>query len=193
MSQYLVATRKVALLVALAILTCLSSMTLAQSDPTRTIVENYLSAQRSLNWKAAASYIAPTDLAEFKKSCQAVFSGIPGLIDTTILRPTSFGKRTSAEIASADSVSYYAGIYTTVFELYPVMQEMFTNANNTILGSVNEGDTLKHFTCRAKTTAQQEKVNNIEIVTLQKVGGKWYVMAKRSLEQMVGLLRRSIR
>lgn len=193
MSLYFVALRKVSLLVPLAVLTCLSSMTLAQSDPTRTIVENYLAAQHKLDWKSAASYVAPAELAEFKKNCQAILSGIPGTIDTTIIRPSSFGKRTASEIASADSVSYYAGIYTTVFELYPVMREMFTNANNTILGSVNEGDTLRHFTCRAKTTAQQEKVNNIEIITLQKVGGKWYVMAKRSLEQMVGLLRRSIR
>lgn len=193
MSQYFIALRRVSLLVALAILTSLSSMTLAQSDPTRTLVENYLTAQRSLNWKSAASLIAPADLAAFKKDCQAVLSGIPGQIDTTILRPASFGKKAATEIASTDSVAYYAGIYTTIFELYPVMREMFTNANNTILGSVNEGDTLKHFTCRAKTTAQKEKVNNIEIITLQKIGGKWYVMAKRSLEQMVGLLRRSIR
>lgn len=193
MSQNLISLRKVLVFAALAVVMTIPASVSAQSDPARSVVEGYIAAQHRLDWKAAASYIAPTDLAEFKKTFQSIFAGIPGPIDTTILRPASFGKRNAADIASADSVSYFAGIFTTIFDLYPVMGEMATTATDSILGSVNEGDTLKHFLCRVNAKLQQEKISNIEVVSLQKIGGKWFVIAKRSIEQMANLMRRSIR
>ncbi len=193
MSQNLISLRKALVFAALAVVMTIPASVSAQSDPARSVVEGYIAAQHRLDWKAAASYIAPTDLAEFKKTFQSIFAGIPGPIDTTILRPASFGKRNAAEIASADSVSYFAGIFTTIFDLYPVMGEMATTATDSILGSVNEGDTLKHFLCRVNAKLQQEKISNIEVVSLQKIGGKWFVIAKRSIEQMANLMRRSIR
>lgn len=193
MSQNLISLRKALVFAALAVVMTIPASVSAQSDPARSVVEGYIAAQHRLDWKAAASYIAPTDLAEFKKTFQSIFAGIPGPIDTTILRPASFGKRNAADIASADSVSYFAGIFTTIFDLYPVMGEMATTATDSILGSVNEGDTLKHFLCRVNAKLQQEKISNIEVVSLQKIGGKWFVIAKRSIEQMANLMRRSIR
>lgn len=165
----------------------------AQSDPARAVVEGYVAAQHRLDWKTVASYISPADLSDFKKTFQSIFSSIPGPIDTTILRPFSFGKKSSAEIASADSVSYFAGVYSTVFALYPVMRDMATTARDSILGSVNEGDSMKHFVCRVTATAQKENLSNIEVVSVQKIGGKWYVMTKRSMEQMANLMRRAIK
>ncbi len=193
MSQYLIPFRKALVFVALAVLISIPAAASAQSDPARSVVEGYIAAQHRLDWKAAASYIAPADLAEFKRLFQSIFAGIPGPIDTTILRPASFGKKTAAEIASADSIAYFAGVFTTIFDLYPVMREMATTASDSILGSVNEGENMRHFLCRVNTTAQKEKISNIEVVSLQKIGGKWFVMAKRSIEQMANLMRRSIR
>jgi len=193
MSQNLIFLRIALVLAALAVAVSIPTSVSAQTDPARSVVEGYIAAQHRLDWKAAASYIAPTDLAEFKKTFQSIFAGIPGPIDTTILRPASFGKRNAADIASADSVAYFAGIFTTVFELYPVMRDMAGTSENKVLGSVNEGDTLKHFLCRVNARVQQESISNIEVISLQKAGGKWYVMIKRSMEQMANLVRRSIR
>ena len=193
MSKYLTSFRHTLLFAALAVVMSIPASASAQSDPARSVVEGYIAAQHRLDWKAAASYIAPTDLAEFKKTFQSIFAGIPGQVDTTILRPASFGKKAAADIASADSVSYFAGIFTTVFELYPVMRDMASTSSNTVLGSVNEGDTLKHFLCRVNAKVQQETISNIEVISLYKSGGKWYVMVKRSVEQMANLVRRSIR
>ncbi len=193
MSLYQMLTRQALIFAIVAVMSIMSASVSAQSDPARSVVEGYIAAQHRLDWKAAASYIAPTDLAEFKKTFQSIFAGIPGTIDTTILRPASFGKRNAADIASADSVSYFAGIFTTVFELYPVMRDMASTSENKVLGSVNEGDTLKHFLCRVNAKVQQETISNVEVISLYKSGGKWYVMVKRSMEQMANLVRRSIR
>lgn len=193
MSKYLNSRRQALVFAALAMVIFIPALASSQSDPARSVVEGYIAAQHRLDWKAVANYIAPTDLAEFKKTFQSIFAGIPGPVDTTILRPASFGKKTAADIASADSVSYFAGIFTTVFDLYPVMRDMASTSGNTVLGSVNEGDTLKHFLCRVNAKVQQESISNIEVISLQKIGGKWYVVVKRSMEQMANLVRRSIR
>lgn len=165
----------------------------AQTDPARTLVDTYIAAQHGMQWRTVAACIAPGEIGDFKRLFKSIFAAVPGPIDTTILRPASFGKQTATEIVNADSVSYFCGVFTTVFDLYPVMKEMATTASNTVLGSVNEGDDMKHFVCRVNVKAQQENVSNIEVVTLRKVNGKWYVAAKRSMEQMAALLKKSFR
>ncbi len=185
--------RSVALIMAAVIIAPIASIAMAQADAPRAVVDRYVTAQRRLDWKVVATCVSPAELSEFKKLFRSILDVIPGPIDTTIFRPSSFGKRTSAEIASADSVNYFAGIFATIFDLYPVMREMAANGSDTVLGSVNEGSEMMHFVCRVNVPMQKERISNIEVITLRKTNGKWYVVIKRSMEQMASLMRRSIK
>ncbi|MGB5106947.1 MAG: hypothetical protein WBP42_09575 [Candidatus Zixiibacteriota bacterium] len=169
------------------------SIASAQSDPARATVEGYVSAQHKLDWTTVASYFEPADLAEFKQMFQGILAGVAAQLDTSVVKPSYFGKKSLSELPAVDSVTYFAGIFKMMFELYPQMREMATSASDTVLGSVNEGDDMKHFVCRVKVKVQQENMSNIEVVSAHKVGSKWYIMGKRSMEQMATLLKRTMR
>lgn len=174
-------------------ITCGLSVASAQTDPARAVVEGYISAQHKLDWKTVATYFEPGDLSDFKQMFQGIFSSVSNQLDTSVVKPSYFGKKSLSELPSTDSISYFAGIFTMMFELYPQMREMAVSAADTVLGSVSEGADMKHFVCRVNVAVQQDKISNIEVVSVRKVGTKWYVMGKRSMEQMATLLKRTIR
>lgn len=165
----------------------------AQTDPARAVVQGYVSAQHKLDWRTVASYLDPADLSEFKQMFQGILNSVATKIDTSVVKPSYFGKKSLSEISTADSITYFGGIFAMMFDLYPQMREMAVTANDTILGGVNEGSDMKHFVCRVKVKVQQENMSNIEVVSVHKVGANWYVMGKRSMEQMATLLKRTIR
>lgn len=164
----------------------------AQSDPARAVVESYLAAQHKSEWKTSAGLIDPQDLSNFKAQFQAIFSKSPDMIDTTVLRPSYFGVKSISELGSVDSVTYAAGVFNLIFTQMPTLKTMLTTAQDNILGSVNEGADLKHFVMRVNVAMPQEKLSNIEVVTVKKVGSQWRISAKRNLEQMTSLFRRMI-
>ncbi len=181
------------LLAALLLLGSTANDLHAQSDPARAAVESYLAAQHAGDWKTFIGYFDPQDISTFKNSFVSTYGARVAQMDTTVLRPSYFGIRTLSELDQVDSVTYVAGIFRMMIDVMPPLREMLMTAKETILGSIDEGATLKHFVLRVNATVQNEAVSNVEVVSVRKVGTQWRVVSKRNVEQMTNLLKRIIR
>lgn len=164
---------------ALLALACLAASASAQDAATpgaagaEAVVGAYVEAFATGDFSTAAGALDPVELGEFV--------GLLGLLSETDDAPFPVD-------TTAAPVEAFAGFLEAIVGLAPEMGDAFDSLQATVLGSVAEGDSLRHVVVRSEVRLFDATVSTVEATTARWTGTRWVVTFDAKMQQFRQML-----
>jgi hypothetical protein len=152
--------------------------TAVESHPCAAVVRNYLNLILVRQWNKSADMVEPKSLialqADFLRNVEAA----PTMDDeTTLLRRV--GKGSLDEVKAMEPKTFYTAYHNGLQERFKVTDEIMERIKKslkvTVLSVAQESPTLAHVLVRTRHANEKATIENLELVSLVKVGEKWLV------------------
>lgn len=150
----------------------LSTHTTAETSKERTIM--YFNDLQSGNYLNAASHFDPQQLKEFRTMME-FYKEMPAEMQNKFLA-TFYGPGSTVEsISKFDDSQFFAAMFGFIMRQAESIGGINFDATE-ILGAVQEGNNIEHLVTRSKVSAGELDMEAMEVVSLVKRGGRWYIM-----------------
>ncbi|MDO5609311.1 MAG: hypothetical protein Q4G62_00770 [Pseudomonadota bacterium] len=155
----------------------------AQPVPTDTpeaVVAAMNASMAVADWQAAAAWFDPQALQDFRAMLAPLVDAVPDAQQSVILAML-FAGSSAEDLKRASDAEFFASFMAAMMR--------GKLEDNDIIGSVAEGDELRHVVTRATASAEGVRITKMEVVSLRKTPHGWRAMLKGDMTGMVEALK----
>jgi hypothetical protein len=159
----------------------LPSRAAAQETP-EAVVQRYYDTFRSGDYAANAALMHPAALEELKTTLTGM-AALPGATEDVEFREM-FGVSTLEEMRALPAPVLFERVLRN--QLEGEMRAILATTEISILGHVMEGDTTAHVVYRMRMNFGGQRLDQVQVMPLQRAEGQWRVLLTGSLAGMMG-------
>lgn len=155
----------------------------APADSPEAVVVAMNEAMAKGDWKASATWFDPKALKDFRAMLAPVLDAVPNGQGGSMIAML-FDAESADSLKRASDAEYFASFIAGTMRMSGSELE-----SNEIIGSVAEGDDLRHVVTRSTASAQGVRITNMEVISLRKTPQGWRVLLKGDMTGMVETLK----
>lgn len=169
---------------------CLCLPVIAQSTEAtpESVAKEYIAASTSGDWAKAATFIDPEALVSFKK----MFGEVMKMDKKNEAGKELFGLKNNAEFEQLSEEQVFVKLISMLVTVLPQMKQMLSEAQNTILGQVPEGNDVVHILYRMKMKIGDGSISKVDVMSMKKTGGNWRLKLSEEMEGSFTAMAKSL-
>jgi hypothetical protein len=169
---------------------CLCLPVIAQStvDTPESVAKEYIAASTSGDWAKAATFIDPEALVSFKN----MFGEVMKMDKKNEAGKEIFGLKNNAEFDQLSGEQVFVKLISMLVTMVPQMRQMLSEAENTILGQVPEGNEVVHILYRMKMKIGDGSMSKVDVMSLKKSGTTWRLKLSEEMEGSFSAMAKSM-
>jgi hypothetical protein len=150
----------------------------AQEETPETVAKAYFAALQADDWTKAATYMHPESLESLKRTLAASVK----LDKKNEVGKQLFNLKDNAEFEQLSPAEVFTRVITGLTANLPMMKEMLTDSQTTIIGQVPEAPDLLHIVYRMEMKMQNAPVTKLAVMSLKKSGDTWRMLLSGDME-----------
>lgn len=155
------------------------------TKPAEAVADEYLRGIEAMAWRATAQRIHPDALAELRELLEILVEGDR----SGVLLDALSGRRSADELFELDVGSLFVSVMGTLRRRSPGIVNAMSARRTDVLGTVAEGDTLRHVVYRLQWDLSGATAE-MKVVTLARdARDRWRVLRAPELESIRPALR----
>lgn len=178
----------------LLILTSLTSLVTAQEKAkgdVETAVNEYFGFFHGGDWASAATKMHPSALIEFKNIFTDIFDNLPAGQNKSQGLQMLFQLDSTSQLHAMDPTRAFVTFMSSMATINPMMLEMMTSMKVEFVGSVPEGEDVRHCVIRTSMNTQGNDFSAMEVATFKKHEGEWRALLTGDLKNIGQMFRQT--
>ncbi len=152
------------------------------------VAKEYVAASTSGDWAKAATFIDPEALVSFKN----MFGEVMKMDKKNEAGKELFGLKNNAEFEQLSGEQVFTKLISMLVTMVPQMKQMLSEAENTILGQVPEGNDVVHILYRTKMKIGDGSMSKVDVMSLKKSGTTWRLKLSEEMEGSFSAMAKSL-
>lgn len=154
------------------------------------ISRSYLEMLKQKQWSEIATLYDPKALSDFREMMAFIYE-MPDEVSSKVL-PSLFGPGSTKEsIKSMSDLQFFSSFLQGIMaQAAQVGQLDFKKID--ILGSVSEGDSLRHVVTRTYASIGDIDMESMEVISFRKSDDKWRIMMQGKMKGMAQHIRKAL-
>ncbi len=165
----------------LLLATCALPLRAAAQDTPEAVAQRYYETFRSGDFAGNAALMHPDALEELKTTLTGM-AALPGATEDVEFREM-FGVSTLEELRALPAPVLFERVLRN--QLEGEMRAILATTEINILGHVMEGDTTAHVVYRMRMNFGGQRLDQVQVMPLQRAQGEWRVLLTGSLAGMM--------
>lgn len=153
------------------------------ADTPEAVVTAMNASMAAGDWQAAAAWFDPQALQDFRAMLAPLVDTVPEA-QQGLMVAMLFDGNSVDSLKRASDAEFFASFMAGMMRMSGGKLE-----RNDIIGSVAEGDELRHVVTRATASAEGVRITKMEVVSLRKTPHGWRAMLKGDMTGMVEALK----
>lgn len=169
---------------------CLCLPVMAQSTEVtpESVAKEYIAASTAGDWAKAATFLDPEALGSFKN----MFGEVMKMDKKNEAGKELFGLKNNAEFEQLSGEQVFTKLISMLVTMVPQMKQMLSEAENTILGQVPEGNDVVHILYRTKMKIGDGSMSKVDVMSLKKSGTIWRLKLSEEMEGSFSAMAKSL-
>ncbi|MGY0504109.1 hypothetical protein [Luteimonas sp. e5] len=155
----------------------------ATTDTPESVVAAMNTSMMAGDWNAAAAWFDPQALQDFRAMLAPLIETTPAEARAALLG-TLFDVESADALSGVSDAEFFASFMTGLMRTSGGMVEAAQ-----IIGSVAEGDDLRHVVTRSTASAQGVRVSRMDVVSLRRTPQGWRALLKGDMTGLVEALK----
>lgn len=150
--------------------------TVALGNSRTAVVEQYVNALGTRNYKAAAQLVGSRDLAEFKQAFVVLFRSEAQAGQSDFLKIVFGAKATLDDALNSPPDAFFAAIVQFVFSQASKVDVRVKTLPAKVLGEIPEGSEMVHVLARTSIVIGDVNTSKVEVFSLTQEGAQWKIV-----------------
>lgn len=150
----------------------------AQEETPEAVAKAYLLASQNGDWAKAASFMHPEALGSLKRTLAAIVR----LDKKNEMGKQLFNLKDNAEFEELSPEAVFERMITGLTASIPMLKEMLSGSQTTIIGQVTEAPDMMHIVYRMEMKMQNAPVNKLAVMSMKKSGNTWRMLLSGDME-----------
>ena len=167
---------------------CLSVLLLvsaaALGNSRTAVVEQYVNALGTQNYKAAAQLVRSRDLTDFKQAFVVLFRAEAQAGQSEFLKTVFGAKATLDDALNSPPDAFFAAVVQFVFSQASKVDVKLKTLPAMVLGEIPEGSEVVHVLARTSIVIGDVNTSKVEVFSLTQEGAQWKIVMPDQLRGM---------
>lgn len=150
----------------------------AQEETPESVAKAYLAASQTGDWAKAATLMHPEALASLKR----MFAAIIKMDKKNEVAKELFNLKDHSEFEQLSPEAVFTRMISGLTANIPMMKELLSDSQTTIIGQVAEAPDLIHVVYRMEMKMQNAPVTKLAVMSMKKSGNTWRMLLSGDME-----------